>query len=79
MNKLFYPKLAASNIKKNGKAYFPYIITAIITVAVFYIMRSLSLNPGIKDLTRGSEFIGEMMGFGCWIVGFFDSQVKNML
>ena len=71
MNKLFYPKLAASNIKKNGKAYFPYIITAIITVAVFYIMRSLSLNPGIKDLTRGSEFIGEMMGFGCWIVGFF--------
>ena len=47
MNKSFYPKLAADNIQKNGKTYIPYMLTCMITVAMFYIIRSLSLNEGI--------------------------------
>ena len=37
MNKLFYPKLAGQNIIKNGKFYFPYLLTVVISAAAFYI------------------------------------------
>lgn len=42
MNKRFYPKLAAQNIKKNSKIYFPYIITSAISAAMFYIISSMA-------------------------------------
>ena len=42
MNRGFFPKLAADNIRKNGKVYFPYIVTCVVTVAIFYIVKSLS-------------------------------------
>ena len=34
----FYPKMAVSGIRKNGRLYLPYIIASILMVAVFYIM-----------------------------------------
>lgn len=70
MNKLFYPKLAAGNIKKNGKTYIPYIFTSILTVAMFYIIRSLSLNEGINSLV-GADIIAATLSLGSWIVGIF--------
>lgn len=70
MNKLFYPKLAAGNIKKNGKTYIPYIFTSILTVAMFYIIRSLSLNEGISSLV-GADSIAVTLSLGSWIVGIF--------
>lgn len=50
MNILFYFRLAAVNIKKNGKAYLPYLLTCILTVAMYYIMKSLSLNKGLNSV-----------------------------
>lgn len=70
MNKLFYPKLAAGNIKKNGKTYVPYILTCIFTVAMFYIMKSLSLNEGLKNI-RGTDTVTHIMELGCYVVGLF--------
>ena len=70
MNKLFYAKLAATNIGKNRKTYIPYILTCIITVAMFYIIKSLSLNEGISSL-RGGATIESMLYLGCWIVAIF--------
>ena len=52
MNKLFYPKLAGQNIIKNGKFYFPYLLTVVISAAAFYIMTALSYYndlPGKHD------------------------------
>ena len=70
MNKLFYPKLAASNIRKNGRTYIPYILTSAFTVAMFYIIRSLSLNAGI-DTMLGADTITYTLSLGSWIVGIF--------
>ncbi len=70
MNKGFFAKLAAQNIRKNSKMYFPYIITCIITVAVFYMLSSLSMNPGIEDMIHANS-LSVMMSFGCWITGAF--------
>lgn len=43
MSRLFYPRLAATSIRKNAKTYLPYMLTCIITVAMFY-MNHLALN-----------------------------------
>lgn len=55
MNSVFYPKLAASNIRKNGKTYFPYILTCIFTIAMYYIMKSLSINKGLENMFAGNH------------------------
>ncbi len=41
MRKGFFPKLALSGIRKNRKIYYPYILTAVLTTAMMYIMGSL--------------------------------------
>ena len=70
MRRGFYWKLAAGNIKKNGRVYFPYILTCIVTVAMFYIVKSLSLNPGLDSMV-GGNFLNTTMGMGSWIVAIF--------
>lgn len=70
MNKLFYPKLAASGLKKNRRLYIPYLLTCIFTVAMFYIVKSLSLNPGLSDMI-GDATMTFTMKFGCVVIGLF--------
>ncbi|HOE08212.1 MAG TPA: hypothetical protein PLU33_09125 [Treponemataceae bacterium] len=50
MNNFFFTKLAVSNIKKNSPIYVPYIVTCVITFAMFYIICFLSLNESMKDI-----------------------------
>ena len=70
MRKGFYTKLAASNIKKNSRTYIPYIITCIITAAMFYIINSLSNNESIKKL-YGGETILITLGYGTYVTAIF--------
>lgn len=70
MNNKFFPKLAADNIKKNSKTYIPYIVTCIVTVSVFYIIKSLSLNPGLTEMI-GAQTLSEIMFLGSIIDAIF--------
>lgn len=70
MNNRFFSKLAASNIKKNGKAYIPYILSCVMTVALFYIVKSLSYNPGLKNMV-GSSTMMTMMSMCSVIIVLF--------
>jgi putative ABC transport system permease protein len=70
MKRGLYAKLAVSNIRKNGKTYIPYIITCIITVMMFYMIKSLSLNPGIEKMI-GADTISYIMGFGANVITLF--------
>jgi len=70
VNKLFYPRLAAQNIRKNGKFYFPYLLTAVGTVMMFYIMCSLASNPGITDMP-GSAALASILWLGTIVIGLF--------
>ncbi len=70
MNKGLFSKLAASNIKKNSRTYIPYIISCIFTIAMFYIVNSLSYNEGLKN-TIGGGFLQQMLGFGTYIIALF--------
>ncbi len=70
MNSRFYPKLAASNIRKNARTYIPYIITCIITVAMYYIMKSLSLNEGLEKV-KGGESVKLILSLGSGVIAIF--------
>lgn len=70
MKKSFYPKLAAGNMKKNARTYVPYMLTCIITVAMYYIVKSLSQNPGVKEMIGGG-YLSELMFIGSHVVALF--------
>lgn len=72
MNSLFYPKLALSNLKKNAKTYIPYLLTCIITTAMFYIIRSLASNNGLDRMIGGQE-MKIVLGFGVAVIGLFSA------
>ncbi len=71
MNRFFYCKLALTNIKKNGKFYFPYLLTCIGTVMMFYIMCFLSTNEGITTMRSGGQYLQTIMFFGTIVIGLF--------
>lgn len=70
MKKSFYPKLAAGNMKKNARTYVPYMLTCIITVAMYYIVKSLSQNPGVEEMIGGG-YLSELMFIGSHVVALF--------
>lgn len=57
-------------MKKNGKFYLPYMITCIITVAMFYIMGSIVTDPGIKKIPH-AETLMSILDLGTIVIGIF--------
>ena len=41
----FYFKLAASNLKRNAKTYFPYLITCVVSIMMYEMVCALGQNP----------------------------------
>ncbi|WP_058485464.1 FtsX-like permease family protein [Defluviitalea phaphyphila] len=58
MNKtILLPKLSILGIKKNGTTYFPYILSGIISVFVFFIFSSIIKNDIMNTLPHSSYLI----------------------
>lgn len=70
MNKVYYPKLAISNLKKNHQIYIPYLLACIMTVTMYFIMESLSRNEGLNEI-RGSSVLISFLSFGSFIIAVF--------
>ncbi|AOR24452.1 ABC transporter permease [Clostridium taeniosporum] len=70
MSNSFYLKLANTNLKKNGKTYFPYIIASICAVVTFYTMKGIALNEGL-NVMRGSEQVKMMLEFTSNVIAIF--------
>lgn len=70
MKKGFYIRLAADNIRKNSKLYVPYLITCVMSVVMFYVMMSLSLDPSIVKMLGGGT-LRIIMRMGACIVALF--------
>ena len=66
----FYPKLAVQSIRKNGKIYFPYIITCIGMVMMFYIITFLSSSHSIEHMAGGKD-IQQILSFGVGVIAIF--------
>ena len=58
MKKLaLYPRLAMMGITKNKQLCFPYILTCIGMVMMYYIMKSLSVCDLLKNISRGGSLM----------------------
>ena len=66
----FYPKMAVSGIRKNGRFYLPYIIASILMVAVFYIMHLMGFSKMLENF-QGSGTAREMLKLGTYIMAIF--------
>ncbi|MPW27167.1 FtsX-like permease family protein [Alkalibaculum sp. M08DMB] len=72
MNKLFYAKLAFSNLKKQRSIYLPYILTSILSISMFYIMNFISANNGIDEIP-GGDSMRSILILGTYIIGIFST------
>lgn len=70
MNLSFYPKLAWSGIRKNGRLYIPYILTCIGMVMMYYIISALTLSD-VLDRVKGGGTAQSILGLGQLIVALF--------
>jgi putative ABC transport system permease protein len=70
MSKLFYAKLAITNIQKNGKTYYPYILTSTGMIAMYYIMHFISLNEGLGHMS-GGDSLKTILNLGTYVVAIF--------
>ena len=70
MSKSFYPRLAAQNCIKNGKFYFPYLLTVIFSSAAFYINLALAQTGSLPELQR-YFYLSMFMTIGTFVLGLF--------
>ena len=56
MKKGFYIRLAGEGISKNRKLYFPYILTCICMIMMYYIVSFLSISKELASI-RGGEML----------------------
>ncbi|MDE6761619.1 MAG: ABC transporter permease [Lachnospiraceae bacterium] len=70
MNRGLYQKLALNNIRKNRNTFYPFTLSCIVMIAMFYMIHSIS------NLVNESQFIGaaamkSVLEFGTFICGLF--------
>ena len=70
MRKLFYTRLAFSNIRRNRKFYLPYIFTCIFTIAMFYIIDALNAGHMLDNM-RGEMVLRSYMAIGGVVIAIF--------
>lgn len=66
----FYPKLAASDIRKNKRMFIPFILTCIGMVMMFYIIMYLAVSD-ILDMLVGAETLRSILALGSWVIAVF--------
>ncbi|OJV66608.1 MAG: hypothetical protein BGO41_04065 [Clostridiales bacterium 38-18] len=72
MNSSFYLKMAASNLKKNGRLFAPYILMNIGIITMFYIMHAISVNEGLSQMP-GAQALSFLLTFGTYVIGIFSA------
>lgn len=68
---MFYPRLAWDGLRKNRRLVFPYMLTCICMIAMFYILAFLA-SPEITDLLPiGTMTTAEIMTLGSYVIAVF--------
>ena len=76
MNKHFYGKTAVIDILKNGKIYFPYLLTIMGSMLFYFLLNSIGSNALIYNAQTGEEvFKGASLLCGIIQSGSFAASV----
>ena len=70
MRNSLYFRLAATNLRKNGRVYLPYLLTCVGMVAMYYIIYALALNQSLQSV-YGGEQVSLLLSYGMWIMAVF--------
>lgn len=62
----FFPRLALVNLMRNGRFYGPYLLSCMVTAAMYYILLFLAYNEGL-DNVRGAMYLKSFAGVGCFV------------
>ena len=68
--KPLYTRLAAVGIRKNGRAYIPYILTAAVMIAVFYITAYLTYSSFLNG-SPGGRTMSILLNVGVVVLAVF--------
>lgn len=69
-----YPRLAATNLKKNRRFYLPYLLVCIVIVALFCIILTLASDPYLGQMQHGGS-VSQVLGFGVLIMALFSTII----
>lgn len=70
MSKTFYFRLAFDNLKKNAKMYIPFVLSCILTIMMYYVVSSLSMNPNMMNMI-GGDVMQQILSLGIYVITVF--------
>lgn len=70
MSKTFYFRLAFDNLKKNAKMYIPFVLSCILTIMMYYMVSSLSMNPNMMNMI-GGDVMQQILSLGIYVITVF--------
>lgn len=70
MSKTFYFRLAFDNLKKNAKMYIPFVLSCILTIMMYYMVSSLSMNPNMMNMIGGDD-MQQILSLGIYVITVF--------
>ena len=70
MSKTFYFRLAFDNLKKNAKMYIPFVLSCILTIMMYYMVSSLSMNPNMMNMI-GGDVMKQILSLGIYVITVF--------
>lgn len=70
MSKTFYFRLAFDNLKKNAKMYIPFVLSCILTIMLYYMVSSLSMNPNMMNMI-GGDVMQQILSLGIYVITVF--------
>lgn len=70
MSKTLYFRLAFDNLKKNAKMYIPFVLSCILTIMMYYMVSSLSMNPNMMNMI-GGDVMQQILSLGIYVITVF--------
>ena len=70
MSGTFYFKLAATGISKNRKMYYPYLLTCVCMVMMYYIVSFLCRSSTLREM-HGGDTVQQMLSLGVNVIAVF--------
>lgn len=70
----FFPRLALVNLVRSGRFYGPYLLSCVVTAAMYYILKFLAYNEGL-DNVRGAMYLKSFAGVGCFVAALLSAVI----
>ena len=60
VSRLFYPRMAAENLRKNKSFYLPYLLSGILVVSLYYMLSAIKIMV-VESGMKGARSMGTIL------------------